>query len=100
MAVLGMSSHGRWKWLLGLFSCVSWERKGGERLLVTVNYASHSSQCFVPFPMTDLANQSVRFKDQMSPAFYDRSGNELQSAGLFLDLPPWGYHVFDVKPFN
>ena len=33
----------------------------------------------------------------MGPASYDRAGNDVASRGLYLDLPPWGYHVFDVK---
>jgi hypothetical protein len=36
-------------------------------------------------------------KDLMSSASYDRDGSELGSRGLFLDLPQWGYHVFDVS---
>jgi len=38
----------------------------------------------------------VRFKDLMSPASYDRDGNDLVSKGLYLDVPPWGYHVFEM----
>jgi hypothetical protein len=33
----------------------------------------------------------------MSPALYDRAGSALMSTGLFLDLPPWGYHVFEMR---
>jgi hypothetical protein len=25
---------------------------------------------------------------------YDRSGNEMRDSGLYVDLEPWGYHVF------
>jgi hypothetical protein len=32
----------------------------------------------------------------MSPARYERDGSELVSKGLYLDLPAWGYHVFEV----
>jgi hypothetical protein len=32
----------------------------------------------------------------MSNALYNRNGNDLLSAGIYLDLPPWGYHIFDV----
>jgi hypothetical protein len=32
----------------------------------------------------------------MGTAQYDRSGSELVSRGLYLDVPAWGYHVFDV----
>jgi len=28
---------------------------------------------------------------------YERDGNDLASRGLYLDLPPWGYHVFTLS---
>jgi hypothetical protein len=33
----------------------------------------------------------------MGPATYDRDGNDVASRGLYLDVPPWAYHVFEVK---
>ena len=33
----------------------------------------------------------------MSSAVYDRSGDDLLARGLYLDMPAWGYHVFDVS---
>jgi hypothetical protein len=39
---------------------------------------------------------TVRFGDQMSDAQYDRDGREVVSRGLYLDVKPWSYHVFDV----
>ena len=33
-----------------------------------VNYAPHESQCYVHFPFTYLAGQTVRFRDLMSTA--------------------------------
>ena len=33
----------------------------------------------------------------MSPAVYDRRGDDLRARGLYLDVPAWGYHVFDVS---
>jgi hypothetical protein len=38
----------------------------------------------------------VRLKDLMGPASYDRDAHEPVSRGLYLDRPPWGYHVFEV----
>jgi hypothetical protein len=37
-----------------------------------------------------------RFVDLLGSAIYDRAGADLAAGGLFLDLPPWGFHVFDV----
>ena len=39
----------------------------------------------------------VWFKDSLSPACYIREGTELLERGLYLDLQPWSYHVFDLK---
>ena len=80
---------------------LSWHLPGRELMavvaLVTVNYSSHDSQCFVRLPFADLADRSARLADLMSSALYDRNGDEILSRGLFLNLPPWGYHVFEVK---
>ena len=32
----------------------------------------------------------------MGPASYDRDGTDLVSQGLYLDMPPWSFHVFEV----
>jgi hypothetical protein len=64
---------------------------------VTVNYAANQSQCYVRLPFTDLAGRSVVFEDLTGPARYDRAGTDIASRGLYLDLTPWSYHVFDVK---
>jgi hypothetical protein len=66
-------------------------------LLIAVNYAGHQSQCYVRLPFPDLAGHTVRLKDLMGSASYDRDGSDLGARGLYLDLPPWGYHVFDVS---
>jgi hypothetical protein len=75
----------------------AWEGSGSERMVAAVNYAGSQSQCYVRVPFQELAGQPVRFKDLMSSASYDRSGSDVVSKGLYLDLPPWGYHVFDVR---
>ncbi|MDV2481348.1 alpha-amylase [Methanoculleus sp. Wushi-C6] len=69
----------------------------GEQLLVAVNYAPDRGQCYVPLPWTDLAGRSVRLRDLMGTAEYDRDGGSLLSPGLYLDIPGWGCHVFAVE---
>jgi hypothetical protein len=32
----------------------------------------------------------------MSDVRYERSGDDLAAAGLFVDMPPWGYHLFEM----
>ncbi len=74
-----------------------WEEKDGSRALVTVNYAPHFSQCYVRLPFSDMSNQHITFRDLMGVALFDRDGNDLLSRGLYLDIPPWGYHVFELS---
>jgi hypothetical protein len=88
-----------WEWngTWDSFVAYAWEGTDGGRALVTVNYSIHDSQCFVRLPFANLADKSARLSDLMSSALYDRNGDEILSRGLFLNLPPWGYHVFEVK---
>ena len=79
------------------FIAFAWQNPGGERLLVTVNYAAHQSQCYVHLPFSGLAGKQLELRDLFSAASYNRSGDELQSRGLYLDLAPWQYHLFEVK---
>ena len=37
-----------------------------------------------------------RIVDVMGDAVYSRDGAELGDRGLYLDVPAWGYHVFEV----
>jgi hypothetical protein len=84
-------------WTLDCFMAWSWEADDGQRCLVAVNYAGNQSQCYVRLPFRDLARRPVRLEDLMSPVRYDREGSDLVSRGLYLDLPPWGYHVFRIS---
>ena len=74
----------------------AWTGAAAERVLVTVNLAPHPSQCYVRLPWTDLAGKHHRLQDRMSAAVYDRDGEDLASRGLYLDLPEWHVHVFEV----
>ncbi len=39
-----------------------------------------------------------RLTDLLDGNAYDSDGDELVDAGLYVDLPPWGAHVFTVAP--
>jgi hypothetical protein len=32
----------------------------------------------------------------MGSSVYDRDGNDLSQRGLYIDLPAWGFNVFEV----
>ncbi|HET9218339.1 MAG TPA: alpha-amylase family glycosyl hydrolase [Terriglobia bacterium] len=84
-------------WTSDGFVIFAWTGPRGERFLVTVNYTGNQGQCYVRLPFEDLRGQSVRLEDLMGTARYDRHGDDLTSRGLYLDLAPWAYHVFEVK---
>jgi hypothetical protein len=99
---------GEWQWLpcqpawdgngsWDSFVAHSWRESGGERMLIAVNYAPHPSQCYLNLPFPEIKNRSVQLKDSLSSACYIREGNELLERGLYLDLQPWSYHVFDLE---
>ena len=79
------------------FLIFAWQGPGKERLLVTVNYSATQSQCFVTLPFPEINNRSVQLKDSFSSVCYTREGNELLGRGLYLDLPSWSYHVFNLE---
>jgi hypothetical protein len=79
------------------FVAHSWQGSGGERILVAVNYSPQPSQGYLQLPFLEIKGRSVRLQDLLTSAVYDRDGTELVERGLYLDLPPWSYHVFDVQ---
>ena len=81
----------------GEFIAFDWEGAAGERVLAAVNFAPRRSQCFVRLPLPQMAGGVVRLRDLLGTAVYDRPGDDLLARGLFLDLAPWGHHVFEVQ---
>jgi glycosidase len=82
------------------FVAFAWKGKNDELALVVINYAPQAGQCYLPLTFPELAGRGWRLKDLMSDVHYDRPGNDLVSRGLYLDLPPWGYHVFEIINLN
>jgi hypothetical protein len=65
-----------------------------------VNYAQHQSQCYLRLLFPEWGKASLHLNDLLSPASYARDGDDLLQRGLYLDLPAWGYHVFEVIPLG
>jgi hypothetical protein len=84
-------------WTSDCFICFGWQRTGSAPLLVVVNFAANQSQCYVQVPFGDVSGQGVQLKDLMSSTVYQRNSDDLLSRGLYLDLAPWGYHVFELS---
>jgi alpha amylase-like protein len=74
----------------------SWAH-AGAKLLAAVNLAGAASQCYVDLAWPEWTDQAVVLADMLSEARYERRGRELLDRGLYLDMPPWGYHVFECR---
>jgi hypothetical protein len=72
-----------WKW-----------SKDEERYLIVVNLSDGRAQARVQVGWEDLAGKTWRLTDLLSGAEYERSGHEMQTSGLDVDLAPWSYHFF------
>ncbi|MET8151662.1 alpha-amylase family glycosyl hydrolase [Actinoplanes sp. NPDC049668] len=68
------------------------------RHLVVVNLSAGPAQARVALPWPGLRGARWRLADLLADLAYDRDGDDLADAGLFVDLPPWGCHVLRVEP--
>jgi Alpha amylase, catalytic domain len=84
-------------WTWDCFICFLWQGPDSTSLIAVVNYAANQSQCRLHIPLAGLAGKRVKLEDIMGPANYERQGDEILSQGLYLDLPSWGYNVFQLS---
>jgi hypothetical protein len=80
------------------FITFTWGERNGRRLLAAVNYGPTQGQCYARLDWPGLRGRAHRLVDLTGPARYERDGDDLARRGLYLDLPDWGYHVFEVVP--
>jgi hypothetical protein len=78
------------------FIASAWRGPDGSRLLAIANYAPQRSQCYLELPFPELPGRNMRLIDRLGLESYERSGEVLYQSGLYLDLPGWGFHVFDL----
>ncbi len=62
-----------------------------------MNFGSAPGQCYVPLELPGLAGRKVTLSDLLGSAHYERDGDDLACRGLYLDLPAWDYHLFEVR---
>lgn len=71
----------------------------GERwLLVVVNYGPQRGHGYARIGLSGLRGRRFTLVDMLSETRYERDGDVMSGAGLYLDLPPWGLHAFTVEP--
>jgi glycosidase len=87
----------RWGWEGNdaAVNLVAWAWDGVSRWLVVVNLSDSTSKGLVRAPWHDLRGRSVRLLDPTNDVTYERSGDDLTD-GLYVELGPWGWHLFRV----
>ncbi|HSR34734.1 MAG TPA: alpha-amylase, partial [Anaerolineae bacterium] len=70
---------------------------GEERRIVTVNLSEQPAQFFLPVDMPHLAGQNCLLRDLLNEKDYTWSGDDMLGRGLYVDLPGYGSHIFDVR---
>ncbi|MBD1846956.1 alpha-amylase [Cyanobacteria bacterium FACHB-63] len=94
-----LECHPAWEgnWTVDCAIAFSWTHQTIRNALVVVNYAPNQSQFYVSLPFSNLEGSMIHFKDLMQDYRYNYSDNILHQPRLYLDLPPWSYHVFEVS---
>lgn len=73
-------------------------RSGEARRLVVVNYSAAPGQGRVALGHLGLDRRGWRLHDALNPnGVYDRDGSDMAHQGLYIDLPPWGAHLFAFR---
>jgi len=70
--------------------------KEDERYLIVINFRQQAAQARVHVPWDDLRGKEWRLNDVLSGKIYDRNGNEIRDAGLYVELKPWECHIFKL----
>lgn len=68
--------------------------------LVVVNLAPRRSQCYAPLTVPNLASFDWALRDLLGTERYVRSGRDLATRGLYLDLPAHGAQLFEFEPLG
>ena len=71
--------------------------KDDKRYLIVINFRQDGAQARVHLPWDELRGKTWRLNDLLSGQAYDRSGDEMRDAGLYVDLRPWQCHLFQVR---
>ena len=82
-------------WTWDGFVAFSWTAEEHGRWLVVVNYSPYQGQCYVRLPWGNLSGKQIRFVDQLNEGQYQRSGDDLDQFGLYLDMTAWDVHAFE-----
>ena len=79
------------------FVACSWTGPEDRRLLVAVNYGPNQGQCYVAPGGTTWRVGALCCGIRWGRPATSATETISRARGLYLDLPPWGYHAFRVE---
>jgi hypothetical protein len=80
-------------------SILAWCWAGADRrFLIVVNFSERAAQAQVQVPWDELRGQTWRLTDALSGEDFERRGDEMREAGLYVALEPWACHFLRVEP--
>jgi hypothetical protein len=68
-----------------------------ERYLIVIHFGQDRAQARIHLPWDELRGKTWRLDDAFSDEVYDRSGDEMRGAGLYVELGPWKCNVFRLS---
>jgi hypothetical protein len=68
-------------------------RSAREHHLIVVNLSDSGAQGLVRLPWDELQGRKWQLTDLFTGQMYERRGDEMCNPGLYVDLPPWGFHI-------
>jgi hypothetical protein len=74
----------------------AWEH-GQDRALVIVNLSDSHSQAHVQATWPGVENGSWKLDDAVNGTEYVRAGADMRSPGLYVELAPWEFHLFECR---
>ena len=89
----GWDGNESWRQLVG------WGWRGASRKLVVVNLGDRPAEGRVSIPWDDLRGTTWLLADAAGGGTYERGGEDLRD-GMYVALPRWGFHLFDVAPVD
>ncbi len=76
---------------------VAWCWRGvREHHLIVVNLSDSGAQGLVRLPWDELTGEMWQITDLFTGQTYERDGDEMYYQGLYVDLPPWGFHILTL----
>ena len=74
-----------------------WWALDDRRRLAVINFAPDHSQAFFRLPRIPTEAAMVRFRDALSDRSYDRNREEVETRGMYLDMPGYDVHLFKIE---